>query len=214
MAVVFAAAVFRLIGPWAATICDRLGLTTAVQLWTWLRWPVVILLLLLTIALIYYLGPNIDQPFRYVTPGSVTAVIVWILASLGFSSYVESFGNYGATYGSVGGMVVLLLYLFVSSAVLLLGAEINATIHPAHGGPKMSRRGSDAVIGESSIARREASASEHAIAQRSHRSAFQPPVANRPSTAKRRQVRRLRASLVGVCSPRLPGLVPSAFGVV
>jgi membrane protein len=101
--------------------------------WTWLRWPVVVLLLLLTIALIYYLGPNIDQPFRYVTPGSISAVVVWILASVGFSIYVENFGNYGATYGSLGGMVVLLLYFFVSATVLLFGAEINAVIHPAHG---------------------------------------------------------------------------------
>jgi membrane protein len=135
VAVVVAAAAFRLIGPWAAQrFANQLGLTTAVAtLWTWLHWPVVVLLLLLTVALIYYLGPNIDQPFRYVTPGSVSAVVVWILASLGFTAYVENFGNYGATYGSLGGMIVLLLYLFVSSTVLLLGAEINAVIHPAHG---------------------------------------------------------------------------------
>ena len=113
VAVVIAAAAFRLIGPWAAQrFANQLGLTTAVAtLWTWLHWPVVVLLLLLTVALIYYLGPNIDQPFRYVTPGSVSAVVVWIVASLGFSAYVENFGNYGATYGSLGGMVVLLLYL-------------------------------------------------------------------------------------------------------
>ena len=135
VAVVIATAAFRLIGPWAVQrFANQLGLTTVVTtLWTWLRWPVVALLLLLTIALIYYLGPNIDQPFRYVTPGSICAVIVWIVASLLFSVYVENFGNYGATYGSLGGMVVLLLYFFVSAAVLLLGAEINAAIHPAHG---------------------------------------------------------------------------------
>jgi membrane protein len=135
VAVVIAAAIFRLIGPWAAQrFAIQIGLTTAVgKVWTWLRWPVVVMLLLLVIALIYYLGPNIDQPFRYVTPGSVSAVVVWTVASLLFSAYVENFGNYGATYGSLGGMVVLLLYVFVSSAVLLLGAEINATIHPAHG---------------------------------------------------------------------------------
>jgi len=134
-AVVIASAAFRLIGPRAAAgLASQLGLTaTITMVWSWLRWPLVILLLLLLVALIYYLGPNIEQPFRYVTPGSVSAVLVWILASLGFSAYVENFGNYGATYGSLGGMVVLLLYFFVSSAVLLLGAEINATIHPAHG---------------------------------------------------------------------------------
>jgi len=135
VAIVIAAAAFRLIGPWAERrFANQLGLTTAVStLWSWLHWPVLVVLLLLVVALIYYLGPNIDQPFRYVTPGSVSAVVVWILASLGFSVYVENFGNYGATYGSLGGMIVLLLYLFVSSAVLLLGAEINAVIHPAHG---------------------------------------------------------------------------------
>jgi len=135
VAVVIAVAVFRLVGPWAAQrFVTQLGLTTALaKVWNWLHWPVVVLLLLLVVALIYYLGPNIVQPFRYVTPGSVCAVVVWIVASLLFSAYVESFGNYGATYGSLGGMVVLLLYFFVSAAVLLLGAEINAAIHPAHG---------------------------------------------------------------------------------
>jgi membrane protein len=103
------------------------------SVWTWVRWPVVVLLLLLVVSLIYYLGPNIDQPFRYVTPGSISAIVVWIVASLLFSAYVDNFGNYGATYGSLGGMVVLLLYFFVSAMVLLLGAEINAAIHPAHG---------------------------------------------------------------------------------
>lgn len=91
----------------------------------------VVALLLLVVSLVYYLGPNVDQPFRYVTPGSITAVAVWILASAGFSAYVERFGSYGATYGSLGGIIVLLLYFFVSGAVLLGGAEINATIHPA-----------------------------------------------------------------------------------
>ena len=135
VAVVIATAAFRLIGPWAVQrFANQLELTTLVTtLWTWLRWPVVVLLLLLTIALIYYLGPNIDQPFRYVTPGSIAAVVVWIVASIGFSIYVENFGNYGATYGSLGGMIVLLLYFFVSAAVLLLGAEVNAVIHPAYG---------------------------------------------------------------------------------
>jgi membrane protein len=130
---VLVAGVFQAIGPQAAAgIADRLGLATIVPtLWTWLRWPVVIMLLLLIIAVIYKVGPNIDQPFRYVTPGSVTAVVVWIVASLGFAAYVERFGNYGATYGSLGGLIVMLLYFFVSGAVLLFGAEVNAIIHPA-----------------------------------------------------------------------------------
>jgi membrane protein len=114
-------------------LSGQIGLSEVVAtLWTWLRWPAAVLLLLLTFALIYKVIPNIDQPFRFVTPGSVIAVVVWILASLGFSYYVANFGNYSATYGSLGGIVILLLYFFISAAVFLFGAEINATIHPAH----------------------------------------------------------------------------------
>jgi membrane protein len=127
------AGVFQIIGPLAAEwLATRLGLAGFVPtVWLWLRWPAVILLLLLVISVIYKVAPNLDQPFRYVTPGSVTATVVWIVASLGFSAYAERFGNYGATYGSLAAIVVLLLYFFVSAAVLLFGAEINATIHPA-----------------------------------------------------------------------------------
>ena len=64
------------------------------------------------------------------TPGAVIAVVVWILASWGFSTYIANFGNYGATYGSLGGIVILLLYFFISAGVFLFGAEINATISP------------------------------------------------------------------------------------
>jgi membrane protein len=88
-------------------------------------------LLLLTIAVVYKVAPNIDQPFKFITPGAGIAVLTWILASLGFSYYVGNFANYGATYGSLGGIIILLLYFFISAAVLLFGAEINATILPA-----------------------------------------------------------------------------------
>lgn len=132
-ALILLAAAARLAGPQVVErLTSRFGITGVVAtLWTWLRWPAVVALLLLVVALIYYLGPNVEQPFRYVTPGSATAVIVWIVASAGFSAYIERFGDYGATYGSLGGMIVLLLYFFVSGAVLLFGAEINAAIHPA-----------------------------------------------------------------------------------
>jgi membrane protein len=132
-ALVLLTALARLVGPQVVErLAGRFGLASVVApLWTWARWPAVVALLLLVVALIYYLGPNVAQPFRYVTPGSVTAVAVWILASAAFSAYVERFGSYGTTYGSLGGIIVLLLYFFVSGAVLLFGAEINATIHPA-----------------------------------------------------------------------------------
>ncbi len=105
-----------------------LGSATALvlALWTWLRIPVAVLLIMLVVALVYYLFPNTSQPFRYITPGAVIAVLVWIAASLGFSFYVSNFSSYSATYGAVASVIVLLLYFFISAAILLLGAEINA----------------------------------------------------------------------------------------
>lgn len=106
-----------------------------VTIWTWVRLPVAIFLMMLVVALLYYVAPNVEQSFRFITPGSVVAVIVWIAASLAFGYYVQNFGNYDATYGSVGAVIVLMLFFYISSAVLLLGAEINAVIeHAAHDG--------------------------------------------------------------------------------
>ena len=123
-----------ILGPRATQwLGDRVGLSSAVTtIWTVLRLPLLVALMLLTVAVIYYVSPDIEQPFRYVTPGSVLAVVVWIAASLGFSYYVDTFGNYGATYGSLGGMIVLLLYFFLSGVVLLLGGEVNAAILRMH----------------------------------------------------------------------------------
>ncbi|HEV2091782.1 MAG TPA: YihY/virulence factor BrkB family protein, partial [Rubrobacter sp.] len=90
-----------------------------------------VLLLMLAVALIYWLFPNVGQPFRFITPGAVIAVIVWILASLGFSFYVSNFSSYSATYGALASVIVLLLYFFISAAILLLGAEINAESYRA-----------------------------------------------------------------------------------
>jgi membrane protein len=94
--------------------------------WTYARIPVAVVLLMVAVALIYWLFPNVKQPFRFITPGAVIAVIVWILASLAFSFYVATFSSYSATYGALASVVVLLLYFLISTAILLLGAEINA----------------------------------------------------------------------------------------
>ena len=99
-----------------------------VVLWTWLRWPVAILLLVVAVAVIYYVTPDVQQEFRFITPGSLLAVLVWIAASLGFGMYVQNFADYNATYGSVGAIIVMLLYFYLSAAVLLFGAELNAII--------------------------------------------------------------------------------------
>lgn len=115
---------------------NQIGIETfVVSLWTWLRWPLVVVLMMLAVATIYYLTPDVEQSFRFITPGSVLSVLVWILTSLGFGVYVQNFSNYDATYGSVGAIIVLLLYFYISSAVLLFGAELNAVIehHSAEG---------------------------------------------------------------------------------
>jgi membrane protein len=99
-----------------------------VTLWTILRWPLIVMLLMVAVALIYYVMPDVKQEFRFITPGSVLAVVVWIIASLGFGYYVKTFADYNAMYGSIGAIIVLLLYFYISAAVLLLGAEMNAVV--------------------------------------------------------------------------------------
>lgn len=128
------AAALMLVGPevmgWLA---GWVGLEQLIViLWTWLRWPLAVLLLILVVATIYYVAPDVEQRFHFITPGSVLAVLVWIAASLGFGFYVRNFANYDATYGSVGAIIVMLLYFFISAAVLLFGAEMNAVIEHRH----------------------------------------------------------------------------------
>ena len=128
-----AAAALMVIGPdvleWVGSWVGLGDL--AVTLWALLRWPVAIMLLMLVVALLYYFTPDVEQKFRYITPGSIIAVFIWIAASLGFGFYVSNFGNYNAMYGGIGAMIVLLVFFYISSAVLLLGAELNATIEHA-----------------------------------------------------------------------------------
>jgi membrane protein len=90
------------------------------------RWVVIVVALLLGFAAIYYLAPNVKQKFRWVTPGAVIGVVALILATLGFRLYVDNFGRYGATYGSIGALIVLMLWLYVSGLMLLVGSEVNA----------------------------------------------------------------------------------------
>lgn len=103
-----------------------------------LRWLVILLGLVLAFAIIYYLAPDVDQSFVFITPGSVIGVTVLMLASLGFSWYAQNFGDYDATYGSIGAVIVLMLWLYIAGLVILLGSEINALVehHSAEGKEK------------------------------------------------------------------------------
>ncbi|MBD9485591.1 YihY/virulence factor BrkB family protein [Pseudomonas sp. PDM14] len=124
------AAALMVTGPQAMNwLAQQVGLEqVVVVLWTWLRWPVAVVMLIAVVAAVYYLAPDVKQEFRFITPGSVLAVAVWIIASLGFGFYAQNFANYNATYGSIGAIIIFLLYLYISSAVLLFGAELNAVI--------------------------------------------------------------------------------------
>lgn len=91
-----------------------------------LRWPVAAALMFVVIACLYHFLPDVDQPFRIVSPGAVVAVVGWVAASLGFSLYVSHFGRYEVVYGALGSVIVLLLWMWISALVILVGAEINA----------------------------------------------------------------------------------------
>ncbi|MFJ2981091.1 MULTISPECIES: YihY/virulence factor BrkB family protein [unclassified Pseudomonas] len=125
-----AAAALMVLGPQVMEwIAAQFGMQEViVTVWTILRWPAIIILMMVAVALIYYVMPDVKQKFRFITPGSVLAVVVWIIASLGFAYYVKTFADYNAMYGSIGAIIVLLLYFYISAAVLLLGAEMNAVI--------------------------------------------------------------------------------------
>jgi membrane protein len=122
-----------LVGPALAekiAVWAHLG---AVFTWTWLvlQWPVVFCLVALGIALIYYYAPDAEQEWIWITPGSVLATVLWLLISLGFKAYVANFGSYNATYGAIGGVIVTMLWFYVSSLAILVGAELNAEIEHA-----------------------------------------------------------------------------------
>ncbi|PYR47967.1 MAG: YihY/virulence factor BrkB family protein [Acidobacteria bacterium] len=101
--------------------------------WTWkiLQWPVVFGLIAFAIAIVYYYAPDAEQEWIWVTPGSVFATILWLIISLGFKFYVTNFGSYNATYGTIGGVIVTMLWFYVSSLAILVGAEMNAEIEHA-----------------------------------------------------------------------------------
>jgi len=101
--------------------------------WTWAlaQWPVVFVLVATGIGLIYYFGPDAEQRWEWLTPGSLLATLLWIAASLGFRFYLTNFGNYNETYGAIGGVIIALLWLYITGIAFLVGAELNAEIEHA-----------------------------------------------------------------------------------
>ncbi len=109
--------------------------------WSWLRWPVTALVFTLAVAVSYYFLPDVKQEFRYITPGSVVSTVIWLLGTWAFTLYAEHFGSYNVTYGSIGSVVVLMTWFYISGLVLILGGEMNAIIeHASRGGKDAGAR--------------------------------------------------------------------------
>jgi len=119
-----------LTGGLAEKVGDLIGLgSTAVTVWNIAKWPVLLLVVSFMFALLYWAAPNVKQPgFRWVSPGGILAVVGWLIASGAFALYVGNFGSYNKTYGSLGGVIVFLVWLWISNIVILLGAEFNAEL--------------------------------------------------------------------------------------
>src|SRR5829696_10036410 len=97
--------------------------------WNIIRWPAALLFMLVTVALLFYFAPDANQPFRWITPGGFVGILLWVLASVVFNLYLSSdFNTYNKTYGSIGTVIILLLYLYISSLTILFGATLNATL--------------------------------------------------------------------------------------
>ena len=122
-----------LLGP---TFAERLATNFnlgEVFKWTWwiVQWPVVLALVATAIAIVYYFAPDAEQQWVWITPGSILATVLWLVASLGLKIYIARFANYNETYGAIGGVIVLLLWFWLSGLAILVGAEFNAEIEHA-----------------------------------------------------------------------------------
>ena len=117
-------------GPLAEAVGNVVGLGgTAVTVWSIAKWPVLLLVVMAMVAALYYISPNVKHPkIQWVSPGSVAAVLTWLVAPAAFAFYVSNFGSYNKTYGSLGAVVIFLLWLWITNVALLFGAELNAEL--------------------------------------------------------------------------------------
>jgi membrane protein len=115
-------------GPVAQKIGSSIGVSSAaVTIWDIAKWPVLLVIVTFMIAVLYYASPNTKlRGLKSIVPGSVIAIVVWLLASAGFALYVANFGSYNKTYGALGSVIVLLVWLWITNLAILLGAEVNA----------------------------------------------------------------------------------------
>jgi membrane protein len=202
---ILASVALVIVGPQLAeSIAGRAGLGAAFE-WTWkiLQWPVAFALVATAFGLIYYFAPDVDQDFVFLTPGSVLATMLWLVGSLGFRFYVVNFGSYNETYGTIGGIMVLLLWLYISGLCVIIGAEMNAEIEHAsdHGkAPGEKTPGERKTIG----ARAERQFREHRPQPEQARVRAPAGVAQRPRT--------VHAAAYARTGVLFGGLVTALFG--
>ena len=142
-------------------LAERLGQTTgwgAPFEWTWLvlQWPLVFALVTTGIGLVFYFGPDADQDWVWISPGAVAATVLWLLVSILFKLYIANFTDYEGSYGTVGGVIVVLLWFYISGIAILAGAELNAEIE--HTSPYGKAPGQKNAQGKLLLGRRAARA--------------------------------------------------------
>ncbi|MBV9830557.1 MAG: YihY/virulence factor BrkB family protein [Marmoricola sp.] len=117
-------------GPILTSVANTIGLgSTAQTVWSIAKWPVLALVVVVIVALLYYVSPNVKQPkFRWLSVGAVVAIAIWALASVAFGFYVATFSSYNKTYGAMAGVIVALLWLWITNLALLFGAELDAEL--------------------------------------------------------------------------------------
>jgi len=137
IALTVALAVFSLISVGLLIVGPTLAERVAISLrlgpaftltWAIVQWPIILGLLLTALGCVYYFAPDVQQDWIWLTPGSILATSLWLVASLGFKWYASHFGDYQKTYGAIGGVIVALLWFYVSGLAILIGAQLNATI--------------------------------------------------------------------------------------
>jgi membrane protein len=147
--------------------------------WTWkiVQWPIAFVMVVVGIGLIYYFAPDAEQSWVWITPGSLVATVLWLLGSLGFRFYAVNFANYEASYGAIGGVILLLLWFYLSGLVIVIGAEMNAEIE--HASPWAKAPG-EKVPGE----KRKIGAAAARAYREGKRAPSLPPERRRPAAAE------------------------------
>ncbi len=131
---IIASSLFFLAGAFLGeTVAGWLGLGSVwTTVWALLRWPLIVALLAVALAFFYWAGPNVDAPFKWLTPGSILSVVLWGVATFGLSIYFRYFAGYVTTYGPLGGVLAFVFWLYVMSLILLLGGELNSVLARAY----------------------------------------------------------------------------------